>query len=373
MLLELGETAWDEEFLFTEWTQVILDQGITSRTDYFRARRSGRGRTVGRAQRAEIWQLVEKFIKRLDEKGLWISRQIAEQAARVEIERAKKIDDYEADKAEHGVMVHREDQSGAWLKRRFRHVVVDEAQDLNAAHWRMLRAMVAPDRNDLFLVGDTHQRIYDNYVSLGKLGVNIRGRSARLRLSYRTTHEILGSALALLGDQDWDDLDEGTDDLTGYRSILRGPRPDFRKAENWAAELDTIADLVRSWNDVSNASIAVCVPERWMVAEVESRLGKAGVMAAAIGSDGPKLQDAVHVGTMYRFKGLEYQRVIIAGAAEGLVPPRRIDQYKDSDPLRYRRESQRARSLLFVAATRARDALVISWHGAPSPFLPPQQ
>ena len=31
----------------------------------------------------------------------------------------------------------------------------------------------------------------------------------------------------------------------------------------------------------------------------------------------------------------------------------------------------RARSLLFVAATRARDALVISWHGQPSRFLPP--
>src|ERR1035441_5802876 len=27
--------------------------------------------------------------------------------------------------------------------------------------------------------------------------------------------------------------------------------------------------------------------------------------------------------------------------------------------------------LLFVAATRARDALVISWHGQPSRFLPP--
>jgi superfamily I DNA/RNA helicase len=33
----------------------------------------------------------------------------------------------------------------------------------------------------------------------------------------------------------------------------------------------------------------------------------------------------------------------------------------------------RARSLLFVAATRARDALVISWNGQPSRFLPPVQ
>jgi hypothetical protein len=372
MLLELGENTWDEDFLSAEWTQVILNQGIASRTEYFRARRSGRSRTIGRAQRAEIWQLIEKFTKRLDDKGLWTGRQIAERAARIEVERARNIEEHEANTAEHGTLLHREDQSGAWLKPRYRHIVVDEAQDLNAAHWRMLRAMVPPGRNDLFLVGDTHQRIYDNYVSLGKLGVKIVGRSYRLSLSYRTTHEILASALGILGDQSWDDLDGGTDHLAGYHSILRGPRPDFRPEPSWSAELDGIVRLVTSWNDVSSSSVAVCVPERWMVGEVESHLGRHGILAAAIGSDGPKVADAVHVGTMHRFKGLEYQRMIIAGVADGLVPPKRIEPYADVDPLRYTRELQRARSLLFVAATRARDTLIVSWHGEPSPFLPPQ-
>ncbi|QNE73863.1 hypothetical protein F0344_03935 [Streptomyces finlayi] len=41
------------------------------------------------------------------------------------------------------------------------------------------------------------------------------------------------------------------------------------------------------------------------------------------------------------------------------------------DPVRYRREVQRARSLLFVATTRTRDSLDIFWHGQPSPFLKP--
>ncbi|MGD0604156.1 MAG: hypothetical protein ABSA53_11220 [Streptosporangiaceae bacterium] len=51
--------------------------------------------------------------------------------------------------------------------------------------------MVSRGANDLFLAGDTHQRIYDNYVSLGSLGIEIRGRSSRLTLTYRSTHEIL--------------------------------------------------------------------------------------------------------------------------------------------------------------------------------------
>lgn len=63
--------------------------------------------------------------------------------------------------------------------------------------------------------------------------------------------------------------------------------------------------------------------------------------------------------------------MIIAGVSEGLVPRDAVLQMRRSDPLRYRRELQRARALLFVAATRSRDALAVFWHGAPSRFLEP--
>src|SRR5436305_10552307 len=99
----------------------------------------------------------------------------------------------------------------------------------------------------MFLAGDTHRRIYDNYVSLGSLGIAIRGRSTRLTLSYRSTHEILTVAEGLLGSEEWDDLDGGTDSLKGYRSVLRGPRPQFRAAASWPEELADILRQVRDW------------------------------------------------------------------------------------------------------------------------------
>ncbi|MCT9934558.1 UvrD-helicase domain-containing protein [Planotetraspora sp. A-T 1434] len=365
LLDEQRERRWDAEFLHAEWSQVILGLGVASRADYFRARRAGRGRAISREERAAIWQLAERYVMRLDEKGLWTLQQVADRAARLEIERARAMASYDADQAS-SVKLQRE--SGIWHQPRYRHIVVDEAQDLSTAHWRMLRAMVPEGPNDLFIAGDTHQRIYRNYVSLGSLGINIRGRSSKLTLSYRTTHEILGTALRLLGQEEWDDLDDGHDDLTGYRSVLRGPEPLFTSYPTWDAELDGIVEQVRTWG---GGSIAVSVPERRMVAEVENRLGKAGIISSSIGTDGPRLVEApVHVGTMHRFKGLEYQRLIIAGVSEGLVPAQRIVTLKDGDPLRFRREMQRARSLLFVAATRARDGIVISWHGRKSRFLP---
>jgi hypothetical protein len=41
----------------------------------------------------------------------------------------------------------------------------------------------------MFIVGDPHQRIYDNRVSLAKMAINVRGRSKRLTINYRTTQD----------------------------------------------------------------------------------------------------------------------------------------------------------------------------------------
>ena len=263
VLLELGESRWDAEFLNDEWSEVVLGHAITSRQEYFRTRRAGRGRQLNRAQRAVIWELVEQFTKRLDEANLWTFQRIAAHAARLE------------------------QQLAATREPRYRHIVVDEAQDLSSAHWMLLRAMVGPGPNDLFLAGDTHQRIYENYVSLGSLGIQIRGRSSRLTLTYRSTHEILTAASRILGTESWDDMDDGTDTLDGYRSVLRGPQPEFRAYGSWQDELDGILHQVQDWSG-GDTSIAVSVPTKKQVEQVERHLSTHGVPAGSIGPDGPR-------------------------------------------------------------------------------------
>lgn len=344
LLLEVGENRFSGEFLADEWAQVILGQAIEDRTGYFQARRTGRGRALTREDRDRVWNLVEKFEQRLLDRGVWTWRQLAATAARLE--------------------------SAHTGPRRYAHVVVDEAQDLAAAHWKLLRAMVDEGPNDIFLVGDPHQRIYDNYVTLSSLGINVRGRSSRLTLSYRTTRQILGTSLALLSGTTYDDLDGGSDTLAGYRSLLRGALPTFRSAATWADEQTLIVSQVQEWL-AAGMSVAVCLPTHEMVSSIVDRLNAAGVVASEIGPDGPRRPDGVHVGTMHRFKGLEYQCMAIGGVSSGLVPRADISRFA-SDARRYERELLRDRSLLFVAATRARDALAVTWHGTPSPFLPVQ-
>ncbi len=77
--------------------------------------------------------------------------------------------------------------------------------------FQVLRALVPEEPNDLFIVGDGHQRIYRRKVSLAKAGVKITGRSKKLYINYRTTDEIHRYAVALLQGVSVDDLDDGAD------------------------------------------------------------------------------------------------------------------------------------------------------------------
>ncbi|MEU6592395.1 3'-5' exonuclease [Streptomyces sp. NPDC046881] len=105
-----------------------------------------------------------------------------------------------------------------------------------------------------------------------------------------------------------------------------------------------------------------------VAADLETRHG---ITTATLTEDGPQGGGEVHVGTMHRFKGLEYQKLAVVGASDGVLPRTAlVEKYATADPRRYERGLNKSRNQLFVAATRARDALRLSRHGRPSPFLP---
>ncbi|GIH69751.1 hypothetical protein Mth01_20040 [Sphaerimonospora thailandensis] len=60
----------------------------------------------------------------------------------------------------------------------------------------------------------------------------------------------------------------------------------------------------------------------------------------------------------------------VIGVGEHAVPPASAITPAVVDLIAHHQDLQRERCLLFVAATRAREELTISWHGAPSVFLP---
>lgn len=332
-------------FLRQEWLQVVLAQGISSRDDYFTAKRPGRGVRLTRRERAEVWKGIEAFTNRLVEFGQRTFLQMASAAAEYLAVRSVKP---------------------------YAHVIVDEAQDLHAAQWRMLRAAVPEGPNDLFIVGDAHQRIYDHRVTLSGLGINVRGRSRRLRINYRTTHEILRWALGLLAGEAVDDLDAGTETLAGYRSQMHGPEPSLVGYASRADELSGLVIAAKEWTagGIDPHDIGVFSRTEDAARLAVKALEDAGVPAKLIvsGERSPSVM-AVDVATMHRGKGLEYRCVAVVDAGKHTLPMPVSLTPASTDPLQHDLDVKRERCLLYVACTRARDMLRVSWVGAPSSFL----
>jgi superfamily I DNA/RNA helicase len=232
----------------------------------------------------------------------------------------------------------------------------------------MLRSAVSEGANDLFIAGDAHQRIYDNRVTLSALGINVRGRSYRLRLNYRTTHEILAWALSLLSGERYDDLDAGIDTQSGYRSELHGPPPTLAGFTTRSAETEGVVSTVQAWLEagVEPSSIAVAARTWAPLEAVGKSLAAEGIAAHRL-DRGDQTRQCVALGTMHRLKGLEFRCIAVVDA--GNVPLAQAVRAEADDPLGHRQDLQRERCLLYVACTRARDDLRVSWSGDVSPFL----
>jgi superfamily I DNA/RNA helicase len=249
------------------------------------------------------------------------------------------------------------------------HVLVDEAQDLHASQWRLLRAIVPEQPDDLFIVGDAMQRIYGDTVSLRALGIETRGRATRLRRNYRTTHEIVGWALGLVSADTVIDLDELGTDLSGYTPCGTVLVPILRPTSA-GERADGVGERVGGWLAAGYGpeSVAVAVRGKEDVARVVAALKRAGVPAAQLGREG-RLDASVNVGYMHRLKGLEYACVAIVGLNEMRVPPPERSSPPEDDHTQHIVDLQTERSLIYVAATRARDHLAVSWHGQPTSLL----
>lgn len=345
--LELDELGFSSEFLSNEWEQVVLAQGIDTRSEYFQASRAGRGVPLSRRARASVWKGIEAFLGELARLNKRTFLQLSAEAAGYL--RARSVKPFE-------------------------HVIVDEGQDLHEMQWRMLRAAVAEGENDMFIVGDTHQRIYDRRSSLSKVGIEVRGRSRKLRINYRTTRQILQWAMALLGEETYDDLDDGTDDQTtsNYHSHLNGERPTTFGGRNAKEQIEALTAQVTSWIEggLDPDTIGVIARGSHQLEGARAALRAAGVPTVTLAQEAPK-DEGVRMGSMHRMKGLEFLAVAVFNVDDDNVPAQIALTDKSADPVQHTHDVRRERCLLYVACTRPRDHLWVGWSGKPSRFLSP--
>jgi superfamily I DNA/RNA helicase len=332
-------------FLQAEYELVVLPNRIRSFEEYAKVRRPGRGVALNRGGRAAVWAVVTAY--RLNA-GIQGSVDFAEAAA-IAAELLEGSADRPAD-----------------------HVLVDEGQDLGPAHWQFLRALVAEGVDDLFIAEDSHQRIYGHRIVLGRYGIKIVGRSQRLRLNYRTTAQNLRYAISVLSGTEFVDLEEQAEDTSEYRSARVGPVPRILEASSLAEEFDKGAAIVGGWIEhlaekQGRETIGILVRTEQAGEQLVRALDERGVDARFVSNKVVSSGKPV-VMTMHRAKGMEFAKVLLFGVDASALPASfTLQDIPDAD-----RDDviRKERSLLYVAASRARDELTILWTGERSDLLP---
>ncbi|WP_214109053.1 UvrD-helicase domain-containing protein [Acrocarpospora catenulata] len=336
---EAAGSRFGAAFLLREWEQVILSQNLRTLEEYLAAERPGRGVDLSPEIRTNVWHAVEHAVGRLRQSGRRTLLQLVSEAADL---LGQSTGDMLGDQAPG--------------REPYRHIVVDEAQDLHPAQWRLLRAAVPPGPNDLFVVGDPHQRMFGNRASLAGMGIPIR--RFHLKISYRLPHEILSFGVRLRGGGPVDGLVDGISEMYGYRSLQHGTRPMVREYVSPEAELTGLVAHVSEWlaDGVPPNEVAVTARTVELV-----RTARAALRAAGI---------EVKVTALHGMKGLEFRRVAVIGVADGIVPSPEALTPATEDPTARAHDLQRERGLLYVACTRANELLYVSYSGRASPFLP---
>lgn len=340
----LERLGW--HYLREELDWVIKGRGISSKQRYLDLVRTGRGTALPQTAREQVWDLYEEYERQLDRRSIIDFNDVLGRALEL-LRSGRGSSPYRA-------------------------VVIDEAQDLTEIGLRLAYELAgAGERDGLFLVGDGQQSVYPGGFSLSQLGIDVRGRSALLRINYRNTRAILAAAGKVVGHRPFDDGDVDLEerDASAVTVVREGSPPSlcgFASIDDHDVELVAAIQAVIGRDDVGPGDVAVLVPTNRMVSDYAGRIQGLGLRTQKLQEYDGSPNDRVKVGTFQRGKGLEFKHVFLPRLdVDGLQEQRRSGE----DDAMHTERLDLMRRQVFVAMTRARDGLWCGWVGSPGSVL----
>lgn len=333
-------------FYEEEWLRVVTAQEAFTVEAYIKAGRTGRGTRLDRRKRLQVWKVFENFLKLMQQ------------------EQVREIN--------YAMYECQMILSSASYSTNYKHIIVDEGQDFSSSAYTMIRNIAGPEHdNDIFIVGDAHQRIYRNTATLSKCGINIKGRSRKLKINYRTTDEIHRFAFALLKGIPFDDLDGETDSVNQCKSLIHGQVPVVSSFKDIGQEIAFISSEIDKLleSGVSLSDICVIARTHRLIDVYTSEFTRAGIRCYEIKNNNTdnRTLDGLRLATMHRVKGLEFKYVFVASAIEDVIPLKSAINHTDSVTEQDTLTSEKC--LLYVALTRAQKQVYITGYGKMSEIV----
>ena len=341
-----GTLDYTKNFYIDEWVKVVQAQEAYSKEKYIKASRIGRGLRLDRIKRTKVWGVFEEYMRICDE---------------------RKLRDSEYAMYECRIILEKQYTSG-----RYENIIVDEGQDLSPSAYRLIRSLAGePHKNDIFIVGDAHQRIYRNKAILSKCGINVRGRARKLRINYRTTEEIRKYAFGLLKGISFDDLDEAYDDGDNCQSLTHGEVPQIKRFNTPEEELEFLVNEIRTLEAAGVPQKDICIVARThkMIDAYKDGLRANGIVSFEITTNkvDDRSRNEVRIATMHRVKGLEFNYIFVAGVNNKALPNAVRSDFSDDVSLEEFETEEKC--LLYVALTRARVGAYVTCYGKMSSLI----
>lgn len=286
------------------------------RESYLRAQRKGRGSQIGQLKRTQILELFLDYQKYLESE--------------------EKLDWAELP---HGMI--KGIDSGKITPDQYDAVLIDEAQDFAPVWIKLVNRLLKPDSGILFLADDPAQSIY-RFHSWREKGIEVVGRTRWLRIPYRNTYEIYQAAYQLIASDEKllrSLREEGImiePDLSSGM-MRHGPKPLIQRYASEADEMritrERINQLIQ--DGINPGQIAVLHRHKKGIERFDESLRGTGVIN----------------GTFHKFKGLEFEAVVLCQLQNTYVRSNMEEQQSIE------------KRLVYMAMTRARTQLYMGYEG----------
>mgnify|MGYP002409013245 CR=1 FL=1 len=325
--------------IFYEEICWIQKMGISSLDEYINAERVGRaGTRITRGNRKDFFAVFKKY---LDIRGNDGYKYDWDDLASAVIEEFEQDDD----------------------ERLYKHIVIDEGQDLSPVMLRSL-ALAIPEDGSITFFGDVAQQIYGGRISWRNAGLKVKkGNIWRFDQNYRNSKEIAELAIAISSQSFFD---KNVDIVIPKFPTAEGPKPVLVEFQDEANELkwvvsnaiklsenQTVGILVRTWQDIKR---------------IKNILNKSGTYYQELHGEMNNWVSSpgISVGTYHSAKGLEFYNVLLPFCSADRIPdPERIIALDNRDEAL----SEEAK-LIYVAVTRAKRMLVLTHTGNPTEIIP---
>ena len=334
------------DYIAEEYSKIAIVQDEFSLASYMSASRIGRGIRLDRGTKAKIWKVFQEYLRIIRDKQIRDVDTAMYECRKILANNPSSVD--------------------------YQFIIIDEGQDFGVNAYKLLRLIAGPEHdNDMFIVGDAHQRIYKKKAPLSKCGINVKGRSSLLKINYRTTEEIRRYAFALLKGIPFDNLDGEVESQDKCQSLTHGEKPVIKNFKDANAEFEYVKEeinrLIESGADGRNICV-VCRTNKY-IDEYLSNFTNAGIKTYEIRRSkiDDRNKDGIRIATMHRVKGLEFRYVFVVCCNDRVVPL--ASAINSEDPISREESIVSEKCLLYVALTRAQKQAYICSYGKPSEFI----